>query len=406
MPLIKQATIIDSRSSWNGKKVDILIQNNRIKAIAHRLQSQEKQVIEGQNLFVSNSWIDIGCHLNEPGNEHKETIEELARRAKRGGYGTIVPKSKTRPALNTKSAIEYILSEAKKNKIKILPIAEINASEEKENLAEMLDISSSGCRLFSDASDYSMDPGLLQRALLYVKSFGGLIAVCPLNKKMSKDGQVHEGSMSTQNGMVGIPSMAEFTALYEQLAIAQYADSDICVVGVSTKESVKLLKSNKGKTEQNIYSTVPYLNLLFTDSELRGFDSNLKVLPPLRSKSDKKALIKGLLEGTITAISSNHSMHDLEAKDLEFAYASFGASGIETVFSALNTYCPRLPLELLIGALTEGPRSILNIDQPIIEVGVKAEITVFDKDASWTLDSDERNPFHGKRLIGKVLRVF
>jgi dihydroorotase len=269
-------------------------------------------------------------------------------------------------------------------------------------------MNASGCRVFSDGIKGIQNSGLLLRALRYTKSFNGLIINAPIKQSLTNNGHLHEGITSTLNGTSGIPSMAEFTAVNEQLAIAEYAESNICFYGISTKEGVKAIKSFKSKSVE-IKSIVPYLNLIFTDEDLASFDTNLKVLPPLREKDDQKELIKGLTEGVITAISSNHAPFDAESKDLEFHYAKFGASGIETVFAALNTFCKKLPIGILIKALTEGPRSILELENPIIQEGDKANLTIFDLDKEWVFDQTEssslNNPFLGKTLIGKVIKT-
>lgn len=220
---------------------------------------------------------------------------------------------------------------------------------------------------------------------------------------------MHEGEMSTMLGMRGMPSTAEVIGLKRDLDLLAYTQSRLCVYGITAAESVKILKEARKNPMGQLTSTVPYLNLIYTDKALEQFDTNLKVMPPLRKKSDQQELIKGLKEGTIDAIVSNHYPIEEEGKKLEFPYAKFGASGIETCFAACNTFVTGLDLETLIDKLTYGPRAIMGIGSEGIVAGAPAHLTLFEPDTEFVFDEShsrsQNNPFLGKTLRGKIVDV-
>ncbi len=408
MILVKNVTIIDEASKWHEKTVDIIINKGKIESIGKSLKAGKAEIIKGKKLCISPSWIDIGAQLNDPGLEHRETITEMANCAKIGGFATLIPFPNSQPAVDNKSTLEYVINAGKANNITILPMATISQGAKGSDLSELIDLHKAGAIAFTDNKKGVQDSGLLLRALQYVKSFKGLIINTPYDSNLGHRGLIHEGTMSTTLGTRGIPSMAEFTMTNQQLSILDYTESKLCLFGISTKETVDLIKSQNKKVNK-ISAIVPYLNLIFTDKDLDGFDSNLKVFPPLRSMDDQKALVKGLIDGNIAAISSNHSPLDPECKDLEFEYADFGASGLETVFSALNTHCTKLPLSVLIKSLTYGPAAILGIKQNEIAEGNQASVTIFDTEEEWKYNTSaspsKNNPFLGKTLKGKVVKV-
>jgi dihydroorotase len=404
--LIKQATIIDNASIYHSQKMDILIVNGKIAQIEKAIKPSENiKVIESGNLHVSNGWMDIGIQLGEPGLEHRETFSSAVAASKSGGYTALAPFPNTFPVLQNKAAISVLQNTAKQLKINIYPIAAVTKDCDGEELTEMYDMQLAGAYGFSDGLKTVQHNGVLLNALNYVKSFNGIIIHFPQDSFLSKGGLLHEGYTSTLLGMKGIPSIAENITVQRDLALLEYTASKLCLYGVSTKEVIKSIKSSKS---ENLSVVVPYLNLVKEDNQLSDFNSNLKVTPPLRSKKDQDELIKALKDNIITAISSNHYPIEDESKNLEFPYAKFGASGIETTFSSLVTFTKgKLSLETIIEKLTTGPRSILNIPNPQIKVDYDAELTLFDPDISWsfteTKSISKNNPFLGTTFKGKVI---
>lgn len=407
--LIKKATIVDDHSKYNGKKVDILFNNGVIEEIRSNIETIKgvKEIIS-PNLHCSISWIDIGTQIGEPGLEHRETIASISAAAKAGGYGAIASFPNTNPVIQSKSAVQFVMEEARKNNFTIYPIAALSQHNEGKEITEMYDLHTSGAIAFGDGLKSIAHTGLLTRAMEYVLPFNGLIIHYPLDLTLTTDAQINEGEMSTLLGMKGSPALAETLIIKRDLELLNYTKSRLCVYGISLSESVKLIKEGK-KANENLYAACAYLNLIKTDKELENFDTNLKVSPPLRLKADVNELIKGLKEGTIDAIVSNHYGIEDEGKQLEFPYAKFGASGIETCFGALNTYATNLDLDTLIRSLTSGPRKILNLELDEIKVGYKGGLTLFDTEMEWTFEKtnsiSKNNPFLGEKLKGKVVAV-
>ncbi len=389
--------------------MDLLIVNSKIEEIKSSINpiAGVRQIM-ADDMHVSISWLDIGTQIGEPGLEHRETLPTVIAAAKRGGFGSIASFPNTNPTIQTKSSIKYLLEKGQENKFKIYPIAALSEDTEGKEITEMIDLFHHGAIAFSDGLKSVQNAGLLARSLEYVKSFNGLIINHAFDKTLCNDAQLHEGEISTMLGMKGAPYISETLMVKRDIDLLQYCDSRICIYGISAAESVKLIKEAK-KTRETLSCTVPYINLIKTDVDLLAFDSNLKVQPPLRKKSDLNELVKGLKDDTINAIVSNHYPIEEEGKKLEFTYAKFGASGIETLFSALNTYCPQLELETLIEKITYGPRNILGIDSEGIQIGAKAELTLFSPSTEWkyenTLSKSKNNPFLGQVFKGKVIEV-
>ena len=408
MKLIKSAIVIDPTSKWDGKKVDLLINKGKIEKIAKSIKSDKAEVIKSKKLHISPSWVDIGTQLSEPGYEHRETISETAKCAIKGGFAHLATLPNTLPAADNKASVEFLSKKGKSNNIHIIPLGALSKGSSGEELSEMLDLNQHGCKVFTDGSLHSIDSGLLKRGLLYVKQFNGTILSSALSKELDNRGLIHEGDTSVKLGIRGIPAMAEFSEVSRQIMLADYTESKLCIHGISTSKGLSMIQQ-ASKSSDQISTTVPYLNLLFNDKALESFDTNYKVMPPLRSKTDQNALIKGINNGSIQAIISNHKPYDKEAKDLEFEYAEFGASGLETVFGGLVTHCEKLNLTSLIHALSIGPRNILGIEVPTIEVGQKMDFTLFDPSEEWeynsTHSSSKNNPFLGSKLRGKVVKV-
>ncbi len=407
--LIKKAKIIDVNSKYHGKQVDILIINSKIEEIKSSINPiPGLRLINAEDLYCSISWMDIGTQIGEPGYEHRETIETVINAARKGGFGILATFPNTFPVIQNKSGVKYLLDKAEQAKFTIYPIAALSENTEGKDITEMFDLHHAGALAFSDGLKSVQNAGLLSRALEYVKPFAGLIINHAYDRTLCIEAQMHEGEMSTMLGMKGAPSLSETMMVKRDLDLLSYTASKLCIYGLSSAESVKLVKDAK-KTGSNVSCTVPYLNLVKTDQDLSTFDSNLKVQPSLRKKMDVNELIKGLKDDSIDAIVSNHYPVEEEGKKLEFTYAKFGASGLETVFSALNTFCVNLDLETLIYKLTYGPRSILNIESDGIQVGAKADLTLFSPSTEWKFETSvsksKNNPFLGQLFKGKVVEV-
>ena len=407
--LIKRATIIAPGHKNHMQSKDILISKGKIEKIANTVSAPKAKLIESYDLHISIGWMDIGTHVGEPGLEHRETLASVAKAAAAGGYTDIAVMPTVNPVTHSRTEVSYIANNQPSNGLKIHSIGAVSKDVKGEDLTEMIDMSKAGVVAFGDGLRTIKDSGMMMRALQYAKAVKKPIINYSIDKSLAHDGQIHESNVSVSMGMQGIPSLAEQVAVQRDLYLAKYTESELVLHCISTSESCDLLKKAiKDKT--NASGTVSYLNLIHTDEDLRGFDSNLKVKPPLRSKDDRQALLKSVRKGNIQSIVSNHVPLEEEQKKLEFSYAGFGATGLETCFAAVNTYlAEELSLEHAIAALTVGPRKQLGFEVPMIESGAAACLTVFDPTIKWSYASKSKkslsanNPYLGKELQGKVV---
>lgn len=406
--LIKSATIVDPNSPFDQKVADILIQNGTITKIALDITSDET-VFDAKGKYISPGFFDLNCNIGELGFETKETIETGTRAAAAGGFTGVALMPNTQPPVHSKAEVEYLCNRAKNTLVDVYPLGTISHKREGKDMSEMYDMYLSGAKAFTDGNRPVQDAGLMERALLYTKGFNALVFSYPEDTAIAGKAKVNEGEVSTMLGMKGIPSLAEELMIARDLYLAEYTDSRIHFSTISTSRSVDLIREAKAKGVQ-VTCDVAAHHLLLTDDELKGFDSRYKVKPPLRIRSDVDALIKGLKDGTIDAIVSQHTPHEIEFKDVEFEVAEFGIVGLQTAFSlALKA---GLDINTIISKLAINPRKILGIDVPGIAEGQKANLVVFDTTEEWVYTKEinqsksSNSPFIGQNLIGKVLLTY
>lgn len=410
--LIKSATIVNSKSPFNGKTVDILIEKGIIKKIATNIKNSDNfQEIKQKDLHVSIGWFDFRANFCDPGFEYKEDLNSGLKAAAKGGFTGVMVMPSTNPVIDNKSGIEYIINKTKNNIVNAYPAGALSVKCEGNEMAEMYDMHLAGAVAFTDNKKSIANPNLLTRALLYNQSFGGLVINYPNNRHLFNNGQINEGVTSTRLGLKGIPAIAEEIMVNRDIFLAEYCNAAIHLSNISTKKSVQLIKEAKAKGLK-ITADVSSYHLLLDETELETFDSNLKVMPPLRTKDDIKALIKGLKEGVIDIICSDHTPQDIEHKQCEFDHAAFGIINLQTSFAAMNTALKgKLALDQTIDLITTNPRQTLNLDIPKMEVGEQANLTLFSPTETQvvkteTLVSKSKNsPFIGKTLTGKVYGI-
>ena len=295
--------------------------------------------------------------------------------------------------------------------VNILPIGAVSKDVKGENIAELVDMHKFGAVAFSDGIKSIQDTGLLLRALEYVKTFDGIVVQHPRDNALQGTHMIHESPTGVTLGLPGIPTEAETIMLKRDLDLVNYAKSKLCVYNISSKQAYGILKkSKKHIKEATVFSTVPVMNLIHSVEELETFNPLFKVLPPLRSQEDRKALVKGLKTGIIDAISSNHRPVDPEHKDLEFFRSSFGASTLDTCFASLVTHLiDELGINCIVDKLAYGPRHILGLSPNKIEEGQSADLCIFDPSLEYELSSSKirskskNNPYIGGKLRGKVI---
>jgi dihydroorotase len=410
--LIKQATVIDSTSQYNGRVVDILIEKGVITQIKKTITPEKGvKTIEAEGMHVSAGWLDMQVNFCDPGYEHKETLSNGLKSAAKGGFTSVCLMSGTNPPLHNKAQIEYLANRAKDNLVEVLPIGTLSHNQEGKDLSEMYDMKLSGAVAFSDYKKSTKDAGLILRALQYSQNINSFIITHCDDKTISHDGLVNEGVTSTKLGLKGIPALAEEIMLQRNIQILEYTGGKMHIPTISTKGSVELIKKAKAK-KLNITCGVAAYNLLLDDCELEGFDTNYKVNPPLRTKEDIDALKKGIADGTIDVIVSDHNPQDIESKDLEFDLADDGMVGLESCFGVVNTALgSKLSLEIIIDTLTKNPRTILGLDSVSIKEGVEANLTLFNPTRKYVfgkshiVSSNKNSGFIGKELKGVVIAV-
>ncbi|HWY99078.1 MAG TPA: dihydroorotase [Bacteroidia bacterium] len=408
--LIQSAKIIDPASPHNGKTMDILIENGKITEIKKSIPAGGiKKVVSGNDLHASPGWFDMQVNFCDPGNEHKESITSGIKAAIKGGFTGVAVMPSTNPTVHSKSQVEYIIGKSKGQIVDIYPIGAISYKLEGKDLAELYDMKMSGAVAFSDDINPVMNAGLMHRALLYAKSFNGLIMSRCNDKTLATGSDVNEGKYSVSTGMKGEPRIAEEIMVIRDLFLAQHTDARIHINSISVAGSISLIKSAR-KQGTNVTVSVNGYNLCLDDSEVLGFDTNYKVSPPLRGKEDIKALKKALAEGAIEVICSDHRPEDEESKKVEFDLASPGMIGIQTLYPIVNMHS-ELSTEQIIEKIAINPRKILGLAVPTIKEGENANLTFFNPNEEWVFEekqiasASKNTPFSGKKLKGKVVGI-
>ena len=401
--LVKAATILDPQSDFHQKKVDLLIENGTIVDIKAKLEVTDAQLVEKPNLHVSPGWFDSSVSFGEPGYEERETISNGLKTSAMSGYTDVALNANTHPILDTNADIAFVLSSAKGHTTRLSPIGALTTASNSEQLAELYDMQLAGAVAFGDYQVPVANPNLLKIALQYAQNFDGLILSFPLERKISGKGVMNEHHISTRMGLKGIPALAESLHLARDLFILEYTGGKLHVPTISTARSVELIREAKTKG-LDVSCSVAIHNLYFTDDALEDFDTHYKVLPPLRTGEDTKALIDGLKDGTVDMVTSDHNPLDIERKKLEFDHADYGTIGLESAFGALRTL---FDVETCAALLSTGKQRF-GIEAPSVAVGQKACLALFDPDLEYTftedhiLSSSKNSAFLGENLTGKT----
>jgi dihydroorotase len=413
--LIQKVNIIDRNSPHNGTIRDILIENGRIRAIEQDLSGDGPGagadiVINQPGLCVSPGWVDIFSNFGDPGYEYKETLETGAAAAAAGGYTDVFVIPNTKPVVDSKSQVEYIRRGSASLPVNIWPIGAMTRALEGKDLAEMYDMRASGAVAFSDGTSPVQSAGLLLKGLQYVKAFGGTIIQIPDDKTVGAGGLMHEGIISTRLGLPGKPMMAEELMVARDIKLARYTESKIHFTGVSSPRSLEYIRRAKESGLSVSCSVTPY-HLFFTDADLVNYDTNLKVYPPLRDKSSVETLRNAVAEGLVDCISSHHLPHEFDSKVLEFEYAKYGMTGLETAYAVVQTVLPGLKAERIADLFSFHPRKLFEMDQPGISEGQTAVLTFFNPEGRTlpeekaTRSRSKNSPFFGIPLKGRVIGI-
>ena len=386
--LIRNGRVIDPARDLD-EVLDVAVENGRISAVARNLDRPAERIIEAQGMIVAPGFIDLHAHLREPGYEEKETIATGTRAAAAGGFTAVACMANTEPVNDHAAVTRWILDRAREDAVvRVWPIGSISRNLQGEQLAEMAELRREGAVAFSDDGHPVMNGRLMRSALEY-----SLMLDCPIidhcqDLNLTGKGVMHEGLVSTRLGLPGWPAAAEASMVGRDILLAELTSAHVHIAHVSTRRSVDLLRW-ASKLGVHVSAEVTPHHLALTDAsiETMEYDTNLKVNPPLREKEDIEALIAAVREGLIQAVATDHAPHELDAKRVEFNLAAFGMMGFETAVAvAIQTLVRpgHIDWPHLVRLFTVGPARILHMEDPTLQPGADAHITVIDPELSWT----------------------
>jgi dihydroorotase len=407
--LIKNGRVIDP-SSRTDERLDLLLEKGRIVDIKTKIKNDSAKVIDASKLVIAPGFIDMHVHLRDPGQEEKETIATGSLAAAKGGFTSIACMPNTHPVNDSRGVTEYILSEAnKKAVVNIFPVASITKGQRGKELTDMADLIDAGAIAFSDDGHPVENSDTMRRALEYAKILNILIIDHCEDKNLSGQGVMNEGYYSYLYGLRGIPGSSEEIMVARDIILAEKAEARIHIAHLSIKGAVGIVKEAKKKRIKVTAEVTPH-HLFLNDSCIKTYNTNLKMNPPLRSKEDAQALIKGVQEGIVDVLATDHAPHTPDEKDLEFDQAPFGINGLET---AVSLFLDRLvdkkiiSLKRFIEMISTTPALILKLENKgKICVGADADLTLLDLQKEIIIDVDtfksksRNNPFQGWKLKG------
>ena len=409
--LIKKVLIADRNSPFFEQTKDILVVDGNIKEIADEIVENADETVEIEGLAVSQGWVDIFTDFADPGFEYRESIESGAASALAGGFSHVFVAPNTKPSIQNKPQVNYVIEKARQLPINIYPIGAVSKNIEGKDLAEMYEMQQAGAVAFSDGLHPVQSSGLLLKAMQYIIAFNGTIIQLPVDKSIGSFGLMTEGIVSTQLGLPGSPALSEVLIIKRDLDLLRYTNSKLHITGVSTAESVALIAAAKAEGLQVSCSVTPY-HLFFCDEDMVSYDTNLKVTPPLRNRTDMMALREAVENGVVDCITSHHLPQNWDNKTCEFEYAANGMIGLQTSFAVVNQLLNKLSEIKLADLLGNNARRLFNLSNNTIEIGGIADFTLFTKEGSSTLTKEinksksANSAFFNVPLAGKVVGVY
>jgi dihydroorotase len=408
--LIRGARLLDPRTDLDGK-ADLLLRDGMVAEIGDELEApQGAELIDGEGLHAFPAFVDPHVHLRTPGREDEEDIDSGTRAAAAGGYCAILAQPNTQPVVDSASVLRSLRERARAEaRTPTGFLAAITAGQEGERLTEMAELAEAGAAGFTDDGLPVRSAGVMRQALQYQRLAGRLLALHEEDASLSGQGAMHEGEVSALLGLAGIPSISESVQVARDCALAAYEDGRIHIQHVSARETVGVIERARAAGTQVTCEATPH-HLLLTDQAVHALDTNFKMNPPLRTESDRQALIEALRSGAIDCIATDHAPHAREEKEQPFELAPMGVTGLETAFAALHTglVLPGLvELSLLVERMTAGGEPF-GLPVPRIEPGEPANVVLVDLDAEWEVgeagyESRSANcAFAGRRVTGRV----
>ncbi len=410
MVLIKNGRVIDPANGIDEQR-DLLIEKGKIKAVepAGKIKCEAK-TIDAEGHIVAPGFIDMHVHFREPGFEYKETIESGCRSAAAGGFTTVAIMPNTNPVNDTRSVTELILAQAKAcGTVRVHPIGAISQGLAGERLSEMSDLKDAGAIAFSDDGRPVMNSELMRRAFEYSRMFGLPLIQHSEVLDLTEGGCMNEGAVATELGLKGMPVEAEDIMVYRDIALLKRTGGRLHVAHISSGNAVELVRQAKAQGLPVTCEVAPH-HFTLTDEAVRGYDSNTKMSPPLRTQNDIERIKEGLEDDTIDIIATDHAPHDVVDKQVEYQHACFGIVGLETALPLTLRLVQenRLTLPRAIEKITSTPASIFNLDAGTLSVGKFADVVIFDPEEEYTVDvsrlhsRSKNSPFDGWKVKGKV----
>jgi dihydroorotase len=380
--LIKSAIICDKNSPLHNKKRDLLIEKGVITKIAASIKPKKSiKELSLPNLHVSAGWFDTSVSFGEPGYEERETLENGLQTAAKSGFTAIALNPMTQPITDNRASVAYLKSNSKFFATDLFPIGSLTKKAEGTEMAELYDMQQAGAVAFGDYKRAVKNPILLKVSLQYAQAFDGLLMSFPQEELIANKGIANESETTIRFGLKGNPNLAEELQIVRDLYILEYTGGKLHIPTITTGKSVQLIKEAQ-KKGLVVTCSVSAHHLILEDKELANFNSDYKVSPPLRTNKDIKALQKGVKEGVISIITSDHQPLDIENKKKEFAHAKSGTIGLESLFGAVNSV---LLLDNIIESITTKPRIVFGIKPVLIKEGEPANLTFFNPEKCFNL---------------------
>jgi len=413
--LFRNAKIIDGLTD-DSYSSEILIIEGKIAEIKPDVtlpSDFDGKILDLKNKLVFPGFLDLHVHFREPGREDEETLLSGAQAAMAGGFTAVCTMPNTQPVTDNREVIEFIFDEMKDQLVSVFPIAAITRGQKGDELVEMAELVEAGVVAFSDDGKSVANSLVLRRALEYTRMFDIPIIEHCEDASLAAGGAMHEGFVSTNLGIPGIPAVAEDVVVARNIMLAEYTKSKMHIAHISTKGAVELVRRAKEKGIAVTAEATPH-HFALSDETIESFDSNFKMNPPLRSREHNQAIIEGLKDGTIDAIATDHAPHSIEEKDVEFVAAPFGIIGLETALGLVIKKLIQpgvLNWNQVVEKLCLNPYRILGVPEPVIKSGQPANLTIVDPEIKWIVDktkfkSRSRNtPFHGWELQGRIFGV-
>ena len=408
--LIKGGRVIDPSQGLDDT-LDLLVTDGVVKELGKGLAVPAgAQMVDAAGLIVTPGLIDMHVHLRDPGLEYKEDIVSGTKAAAAGGFTSVCCMPNTKPVIDNKTVASYVVNKAREQGVaNVFPVGSITQGSKGDNLAEMGELKEAGCCAVSDDGRPVMNGELMRRALEYARGMGMVVISHSEDMDLVGEGVMNEGYVATELGLKGIPWVAEDAATARDVYLAELTGSPLHVAHVSTKGAVRIIRNAKARGVQVTCETAPHYFIL-TDEAVRGYNTNAKMNPPLRSEEDRQAIRQGLADGTVDAIATDHAPHHADEKDIEFNLAMNGIIGLETSLPlSLRLVADGvLTLPELVEKMACAPARILGLDRGTLKVGSVADITVIDPSALWTVEAEKlaskskNSPFLGWELTGRA----